>query len=60
MIQEIEKVIEKHLNTKNPGVALCFTIAPEYNTCHWATNISRQKGIALFYDTAAKMQVQIN
>jgi len=53
--------LKKQLGTdRTPAIGLCFTLPPEYQECHFITNVSREDGIKLFKNTAARMDAQRN
>ena len=43
-----------------PAMAICFTLPPHYDECHWVTNVSPEDGIKLFLQTATKMTAKTN
>jgi hypothetical protein len=60
-IEFIEEVLKLHFGTEeNIGMSIAYTLPPDYDGCHWITNLSREDGIKLFKETAEKMQAQIN
>jgi hypothetical protein len=59
LAKDLEKVFEKYFKGR-PGMAIAFTLPPDYDQCHWVTNLKRREGIKLFADTAIKMQGQAN
>lgn len=57
--KEVQKLFEKRFGGK-PALAIAFTLPPDYQNCHWVTNVSRDDGILLFRHTATAMQAQTN
>ena len=59
--KSVEEQLKKEFNLPDkPGVGICFTFPPDYDYCHYITNLPREGGIKLFTDTAAKMIAQTN
>jgi len=57
---DLEAVLSKRFPGERPAFAIAFTLPPEYDVCHWATNVSREDGVKLFADTAKKMIIEMN
>lgn len=47
-------------STDKPGIAIAFTLPPDYSISHYVTNLTRADGIKLFMATAEKMISQTN
>jgi hypothetical protein len=57
IIQDMEKTLIKNLGLREfPGVALTFTMPPEYKDVHWTTNLDEKGAALLFQATAEKMK----
>ncbi len=54
----IDKLFRRATGGHRAAFAICYTLPPDYDECHWATNVSRKDGIALFEETAIKMRGQ--
>ena len=59
LANDLEAVFERHFGER-PAMAICFTLPPGYDECHWVTNVAREDGIKLFLETATKMTAQTN
>jgi len=59
LANELYKVFENH-GFSAPAMAIAFTLPPDYEICHWVTNVSREDGIEIFRNTATKMVSQTN
>lgn len=57
----IEEVVAQYFpREERPAVAVAFVLSPDYDVCHWVTNVGREDGIKLFKMTADKMQSELN
>lgn len=59
LAKEIEQVFERHFGGK-AALAIAFTLPPDYDDCHWVTNVNRADGVKLLAGTAKKMLSQTN
>ena len=57
--KKVERLFQKEFGRK-AALAIAFTLEPDFDDCHWVTNVSREDGVALFSETAKKMLVQTN
>jgi hypothetical protein len=57
--KDLYAVFNKHFNCR-VAFAIAFTLPPDYNVAHWATNVRRADGIDIFEMTAARMRAEIN
>jgi len=62
MAKEIEKVMKKHLKTKErPGICLAFTCEhTNYEEVHFVLNVSRPEAVGIFRKTADKLVMKSN
>lgn len=61
MCKEIEKIIMKHNGLKErPAMVICFTSEPDFETCHWISNVSRPEAVGLLQDTAKRLITNSN
>lgn len=63
LAERVEAVFEEELGTEEGGriaLAIALTLPPNYDECHWVTNVDRAAGIRLFFETAEKMLAQVN
>ena len=59
--KKVEKLFaDEFCKGKKPGIAIAFTLPSEYKYVYWVTNVSKEDGINLFKETAAKMISQTN
>ena len=60
--KKVETLFEEEFGSEEgkPALAICFTLAPDYDECHWVTNVAREDGINLFLQTATKMTARTN
>jgi len=56
--EAIDEIFRLVTGGERVAFAICYTLPPDFDECHWATNVSRQDGIALFEETAMKMRAQ--
>ena len=57
LAKEIQRIVSEFFDlVDKPGMAVAFTLPPDYQDVHWITNVSREDGIKLFEETAAKMR----
>lgn len=60
-LEEVFKRYFKNCDDDNRvGMAIAFTLPPDYMDVHWVTNLSRDQGIDLFESTATKMRSRLN
>ncbi len=54
----IDKLFRCATGGERVAFAICYTLPPNYDEVHWATNVDRKTGIMLFEETAVKMLAQ--
>jgi hypothetical protein len=59
LTQRVVDMFEEEFGS-TPALAIAFTLAEDRKLVHWCTNVSRDDGIELLRNTAAKMIAQTN
>lgn len=59
LCEQFERVMGKRLCGR-PGLVLLFSLAPDYNFCHWVTNVDNESAARYLREAALKISAQLN